>query len=56
MPEATASPTLLRPLAVPNMENTAQYDWILLVLAGSILAGGFWMLFSNLIGVNKKMK
>ena len=37
------------------MENTAQYDWILLALAGVILAGGFWMLFSNLIGVNKKM-
>jgi hypothetical protein len=38
------------------MENTASFDWILLIVAAGILAGGFWMLFSNLIGVNQKMK
>jgi hypothetical protein len=38
------------------MENTANFDWILVILAGSILLGGMWMLFSGLAGVNRKMK
>ena len=38
------------------MENPAAYDWILVTLALLFLAGGFWMLFSNLSSVNKKFK
>ena len=38
------------------MEDMAAYDGIFVALALVILAGGFIMLFGNLIGVNKNWK